>query len=77
MTTYTFNTHRAQHTFCKICGVQSFYTPRSNPDGIGVAPHCLDEGTVTEIKIDTIDGQNWEQAIANDPSIKERSKITN
>lgn len=35
LTTYTFNTHRAQHTFCKTCGVQSFYTPRSNPDGYG------------------------------------------
>lgn len=35
LTTYTFNTHVAQHTFCKTCGVQSFYTPRSNPDGYG------------------------------------------
>ncbi|XP_029467165.1 centromere protein V isoform X2 [Rhinatrema bivittatum] len=35
LTTYTFNTHKAQHTFCKTCGVQSFYTPRSNPDGCG------------------------------------------
>lgn len=25
----------AKHTFCKTCGVQSFYTPRSNPDGYG------------------------------------------
>ncbi|XP_056140757.1 centromere protein V isoform X2 [Lampris incognitus] len=31
--TYTFNTHIAKHSFCKVCGVQSFYTPRSNPDG--------------------------------------------
>lgn len=35
LTTYTFNTHIAKHTFCKTCGVQSFYTPRSNPDGYG------------------------------------------
>lgn len=35
VTTYTFNTHTAKHMFCKICGVQSFYTPRSNPDGFG------------------------------------------
>ena len=35
LTTYTFNTHAAKHTFCKICGVQSFYTPRSNPNGYG------------------------------------------
>uniref|UniRef100_F6SQ78 CENP-V/GFA domain-containing protein n=1 Tax=Monodelphis domestica TaxID=13616 RepID=F6SQ78_MONDO len=50
ITTYTFNTHKAQHTFCKTCGVQSFYTPRSNPDGYGIAPHCLDEGSVRSIK---------------------------
>merc|ERR1712223_740834 len=35
LTTYTFNTHVAKHTFCSICGVQSFYNPRSNPDGYG------------------------------------------
>ncbi|PIO61116.1 hypothetical protein TELCIR_17369, partial [Teladorsagia circumcincta] len=34
LTTYTFNTHRAKHKFCSICGVQSFYVPRSNPDSI-------------------------------------------
>jgi hypothetical protein len=37
LTTYTFNTHQAKHVFCKICGVQSFYQPRSNPDGYGMA----------------------------------------
>src|SRR5262249_2349233 len=32
LTTYTFNTGVAKHTFCRICGVHSFYTPRSHPD---------------------------------------------
>ncbi|XP_057676404.1 centromere protein V isoform X2 [Corythoichthys intestinalis] len=41
LTTYTFNTHVAKHTFCKKCGVQSFYTPRSNPDGYGMRKNCL------------------------------------
>lgn len=35
LSTYRFNTKMAEHTFCSICGVQSFYTPRSNPDGRG------------------------------------------
>lgn len=35
MTTYTFGTHQAKHMFCTKCGVQSFYIPRSNPDGMG------------------------------------------
>ncbi|GFR77355.1 centromere protein V [Elysia marginata] len=38
LTTYTFNTGKAKHTFCSICGVQSFYTPRSNQDGYGEHP---------------------------------------
>lgn len=57
--TYSFNTHVAQHTFCKVCGIKPFYTPRSNPDGIDVNVHCLD----TEPKSVTItefDGRNWE-----------------
>ena len=35
LTTYAFNTRKAKHTFCRECGVQSFYQPRSNPDGYG------------------------------------------
>jgi len=36
ITTYTFNTGVAQHTFCSVCGVKAFYRPRSNPDGFSV-----------------------------------------
>ncbi|KAJ6657292.1 hypothetical protein lerEdw1_002659 [Lerista edwardsae] len=74
LTTYTFNTHRAQHTFCKTCGVQSFYTPRSNPDGYGIAPGCLDEGTVRSITLEPINGKEWEKAVKAHPTIKSMSK---
>ncbi|XP_077168837.1 centromere protein V [Paroedura picta] len=74
LTTYTFNTHCAKHTFCKTCGVQSFYTPRSNPDGYGIAPHCLDEGTVRSVIMEAINGKEWEKAIKAHPTIKSLSK---
>ncbi|GAB6030052.1 hypothetical protein CHUAL_005735 [Chamberlinius hualienensis] len=77
LTTYTFNSHGAKHSFCKVCGVQSFYIPRSNPDGVGVMPHCLDEGTVKKLEIEQFDGRNWESSMKKHPSIKERSKDNN
>ncbi|XP_045624607.1 centromere protein V isoform X2 [Procambarus clarkii] len=58
LTTYTFNTHTAKHTFCSTCGVQSFYIPRSNPDGYGIVPHCLDSGTVRKVKYEKFDGKS-------------------
>ncbi len=41
ITTYSFNTKVAKHKFCKHCGVQAFYHPRSNPDGIAVTMACI------------------------------------
>ncbi|XP_071787513.1 centromere protein V-like [Asterias amurensis] len=66
LTCYTFNTKQAKHTFCKTCGVQSFYTPRSNQNGKGIAIHCVDKGTIDNITIMRFDGQNWEESLAAD-----------
>uniref|UniRef100_A0A8C5QU66 CENP-V/GFA domain-containing protein n=1 Tax=Leptobrachium leishanense TaxID=445787 RepID=A0A8C5QU66_9ANUR len=74
LTTYKFNTKKALHTFCKFCGVQSFYTPRSNPDGYGIAPHCLDEGTVHSVHVEQINGKDWEKAIKEHKTIGSMSK---
>lgn len=57
--TYTFNTGVAKHTFCNVCGVKSFYTPRSNPDGVSINVRCLDTKP-SKINIVKFDGQNWE-----------------
>jgi hypothetical protein len=64
LTTYTFNTGVAKHTFCSVCGIKSFYTPRSHPDGISVSARCLDSGTVASIRVTTFDGQHWEETTA-------------
>ncbi len=61
LTAYTFNTGVAQHLFCKVCGVKSFYVPRSNPDGYSVNLRCIDQSPFTHISIEPFDGQNWER----------------
>jgi hypothetical protein len=58
---YSFNTGVAKHRFCKVCGVKSFYIPRSNPDGVDVNVRCLQSGSINEMQIEAFDGQNWEQ----------------
>ena len=61
LATYTFNTGVARHFFCKVCGIKSFYVPRSNPNGYSINVRCLDPTTVTSVKVTQFDGRNWEQ----------------
>ena len=65
LTEYTFGTHTAKHRFCRRCGVQSFYVPRSNPDGYSVNARCLDGATVASLTVTPFDGQNWEESAAS------------
>jgi hypothetical protein len=60
LTAYAFNTGTAKHLFCSICGIKSFYVPRSHPDGYSVNVRCLDEGTIPGMVVVPIDGRNWE-----------------
>lgn len=64
LTTYTFNTKTAQHKFCKVCGIHSFYTPRSHPTSISVNIRCLDVDIIDKVKFTDFDGQNWEENIS-------------
>ena len=70
LTTYTFNTGVAKHTFCRTCGMKPFYTPRSNPDGVDVNVNCLDP-MPADMVIEPFDGQNWE---ANGASLAHLSR---
>ncbi|XP_006661199.2 centromere protein V [Oryza brachyantha] len=64
LTTYTFGTHKAKHTFCKACGITSFYTPRANPDGVAITVACVDPGTLSHVEYRHADGRNWEKWFA-------------
>jgi hypothetical protein len=64
LTTYTFNTGVAKHLFCKVCGIKSFYVPRSHPDGYSVSARALDAGTVRKMVVAPFDGANWEAHIS-------------
>ena len=61
---YSFNTGVARHLFCRVCGIKSFYVPRSNPDGYSVNARCLDTSTIAELRIKPFDGRNWERQAA-------------
>ena len=60
LTPYLFNTGLARHLFCALCGVKSFYKPRSNPDGWSVNARCLDDIDALNISVAPFDGRNWE-----------------
>jgi hypothetical protein len=61
LTRYTFNTHKNQHYFCKICGVRAFGVGNDTPMGkmYGVNVGCLDDLTdkdLSELRITYVDG---------------------
>ncbi len=60
LTTYEFNTMTAKHLFCSVCGIKSFYIPRSHPDGYSVNFRCIDMAGFTKVKVLSFDGKNWE-----------------
>ena len=64
LTSYSFNTGKARHLFCKHCGIKSFYVPRSHPDGFSVNARCLDAVRAEELRVTPFDGRNWEQNVS-------------
>jgi hypothetical protein len=62
LTTYQFNTEVAKHHFCPMCGVASFYIPRSDPDQIDINVRCLEGVDFGSLRIERFDGRNWERS---------------
>jgi len=61
LTTYQFNTKEAKHLFCSVCGIKSFYVPRSHPEGYSVNFRCLNADDFKSILTTEFDGKNWEE----------------
>ena len=59
---YQFNTHIAKHWFCRVCGIHSFYVPRSHPDKYSVNARCLDNVDLSDVRPRHFDGKHWEAA---------------
>jgi hypothetical protein len=60
LASYAFGTGVAKHLFCAVCGIKSFYVPRSNPDGFSVNVRCLDGYPDLVLAVEPFDGRNWE-----------------
>ncbi|WP_020675900.1 GFA family protein [Geopsychrobacter electrodiphilus] len=56
LTLYQFNTQRARHFFCKVCGIYTFHNPRSNPALTRVNSGCLDGVDPLALETDLING---------------------
>jgi hypothetical protein len=62
LTSYRFGTGAAEHLFCSVCGVKSFYQPRSHPGAWSVNANALDDSSGLSISVRSFDGRNWEAA---------------
>jgi hypothetical protein len=64
LTSYRFGTGAAKHLFCSICGVKSYYQPRSHPEAWSLNFNALDDPSALDVEARAFDGRNWEQAAA-------------
>jgi len=62
LTSYRFGTGAAEHLFCRVCGIKSFYQPRSHPLAWSVNLNALDDASLLSITVTRFDGHNWEDA---------------
>jgi len=61
LTTYTFNTHKLQHRFCRSCGVQGFAEGQGK-DGVetrAVTLRAVPDADLTNLKINEVDGASY------------------
>jgi len=56
---YRFHTGVARHLFCRVCGIKSFYVPRSHPESFSVNLNCIDLPDEIDVTVEEFDGRNW------------------
>ena len=59
LTEYRFHTGVARHLFCNVCGIKSFYVPRSHPESFSVNLNCIELPADIDVTIEDFDGRNW------------------
>jgi hypothetical protein len=57
LATYAWNSGRAQHHFCRRCGVYVFHRKRAAPDHFGINVFCLDGFDVASLPIRATEGK--------------------
>ena len=53
---YEWNTHRARHHFCRICGIYVFHRKRASPELYEVNVFCLDGFDPTSLPVRASEG---------------------
>jgi hypothetical protein len=64
LTSYRFGTGAAIHLFCRVCGVKSFYQPRSHPEAWSVNFRAVAAPPALRVTRRAFDGRNWEASAA-------------
>jgi hypothetical protein len=64
LTSYRFGTG-AEHLFCSVCGIKSFYQPRSHPQAWSLNLNAVQDTSGLSIALRAFDGRNWENARAS------------
>ena len=59
LTNYSFHTGVARHLFCGVCGIKSFYVPRSHPDAFSINLNCVELPDDCDVVIHAFDGSDW------------------
>ena len=65
LTDYRFHTGVARHLFCRVCGIKSFYVPRSHPESFSINLNCIDLPAAINVTIEDFDGRNWSTSREN------------